>query len=67
MTLTSPKLHQLSPLYPNSTLAFLSFVTRPPGRISLGSLHFSFPVEIDTLEYSWVKDTSVSVRLRIYL
>jgi hypothetical protein len=26
-----------------------------------------FPVEIDTLEYSRVKATSVSVRLQIYL
>jgi hypothetical protein len=31
------------------------------------SLHFSFLEEIDTLEYSWVKTTMVSVHLRIYL
>jgi hypothetical protein len=67
MTLTSPKLHQLSPLYLKSTLAFLYFVVISPGRISSGSLHSSFPVEIDTLEYSRVKATAVSVRLRIYL
>jgi hypothetical protein len=28
--------------------------------------HFTFPVEIDTLEYSQVKATSVSMRLRIF-
>jgi hypothetical protein len=56
VTLTSPKLHLLSPLYPKSTLAFLSFVTISLGRISSGFLHFSFPVEIDTLEYSRLKD-----------
>jgi hypothetical protein len=38
-----------------------------PRRISSGSQHFSFPEEIDTLEYSWVKATTVSVRLQIYL
>jgi hypothetical protein len=38
-----------------------------PGRISSDSLHFSFPEEIDTLEYSWVQATMVSVRLWIYL
>jgi hypothetical protein len=65
--LTSPKLHQLSPLYPKSTLAFLSFIVIFLGRISSGSLHSSFPVEIDTLEYSWVKATMVSVRSQIYL
>jgi hypothetical protein len=63
----SPKLHQLSPLYLKSTLAFLSFVGISPGWISSGSQHFSFLVEIDTLEYSRVKATTVSVRLRIYL
>jgi hypothetical protein len=38
-----------------------------PGKISSGSLPFSFPEEIDTMEYAWVKATTVSVRLRIYL
>ena len=37
------------------------------GQLSLESVHFSFSVEIDTLEHSRVKATSVSVRLRIYL
>jgi hypothetical protein len=38
-----------------------------PGQISSGSLHFSFPEEIDTFEYSRVKATMVSVRLQHYL
>jgi hypothetical protein len=29
-------------------------------------VHFMFPMEIDTLEYSRVKAASVSVRLRIF-
>jgi hypothetical protein len=38
-----------------------------PKRISVGLEYFSLPEEIDSLEYSRVKDTSISVRLRIYL
>ena len=30
-------------------------------------VHFTFPMEIDTLEYSRVKATVVSMRLQIYL
>jgi hypothetical protein len=60
---TSLFIPSLPEIYP-----FLSILSHhTPGRISSGSLHFSFPEEIDTLEYSWVKGTTVSVRLRIYL
>jgi hypothetical protein len=51
------------PIYP--CLSILHHHT--PERISSGSLHFSFPKEIDTLEYSWMKATTISVRLQIYL
>jgi hypothetical protein len=60
---TSLATHSLPEIYP--CLSILRHYT--PDRISSGYLHFSFPVEIDTLEYSRVKATSVSVHLQIYL
>jgi hypothetical protein len=60
---TSLAIPSLPEIYP--CLSILRHHT--PGRITSGSLHFSFPVEIDTLEYSRVKAQAVSVRLRIYL
>jgi hypothetical protein len=60
---TSLVIPSLPEIYP--CLSILRHHT--PKRISSGSLHFSFPEEIDTLEYSWVKATTVSVCLRIYL
>jgi hypothetical protein len=47
-------------LFPNIIKLFV-------GRSKLFLVHFTFLVEIDTLEYSRVKATSVSVRLRIFL
>jgi hypothetical protein len=40
---------------PPSLVCRIGPSTIPPRRISSGSLHFSFPEEIDTLEYSWAK------------
>jgi hypothetical protein len=60
---TSLAIPSLPEIYP--CLSILHHHT--PGQISSGSLHFSFLEKINTLEYSWVKATTVSVRLRIYL
>jgi hypothetical protein len=60
---TSLAIPSLPKIYP-----YLSILCHhTPERISLGSLYFSFLVEIDTLEYSRVKATTVFMRLRIYL
>jgi hypothetical protein len=63
MSQTSLATPSLPVIYP--CLSILRHHT--PRRISLGSLHFLFPKEIDTLEYSWLKAIVASMRLRIYL
>jgi hypothetical protein len=51
-----------NPLYPRLSYILLS-LDEPLPKI----VHSTYPMEIDNLEYSRVKATSVSVRLRIYL